>query len=112
MFRYSSTIPFAFDSFAEYIIPTLSTLNSLDDAFTNSKEESGLQQVTSDKGTKNIIGNIKGGVSILNVTTGGLNPKETLKSPFRIIGMGTDAVSSGQFVKQKVDESTKPIKKE
>jgi hypothetical protein len=83
----------------EFILPAISTLNSVDDAFTNPKGESGLQQMTKSKETKNAIGNIKGGISIVGVGSGFLQASETIKSPFKTIGTLVDAVSLGQFVK-------------
>lgn len=87
---------------SKFIIPALGTLNNVDDIFTNSKGESGLQQAVNNKTGKALVSNIKVGVSVFGFGSGVRNIKETIKSPFGILSTSTDGTSIGQSVYEKV----------
>ena len=88
-------------SLTAYLIPTLTTVNSIDDSFTNSKGESGFQQLTSNESTKQSIGATKFFVGILSVSSSMKQPIQTLQSPYRTIGTAIDINSVNNYPEKK-----------
>ena len=87
----------------EFILPTISLLNSGDDAMTNKNGDSGTQQMTQNPHLKNTIGNVKGVFTLYSAKSAIVNAPATLKSASKIISAATDIQSSYMFIKSKVE---------
>lgn len=85
----------------EFILPTLSTLNSGDDAL----GESGLQQTVGSKEAKSIISNIKGSISVIGFSKGIRNVKDFSNSTFGILSTASDGISTTNFIMKKIKKN-------
>jgi hypothetical protein len=93
------------------VLGAVSIVNGIDDAGSNSKGESLLQQTTDNPTAKTVIGAGKTAASII---TGGYNVSnlgETLKSPFATGGMLIDATSTTKSAVEKAQKINEDINK-
>ena len=86
-------------SLSEYILPSLSLAKSLDDIWTNNKNESTTQQMTNNPITKEKIGNFKALISIVGVGNSILQPIENINSVQKTVATASDFYSTYLFTK-------------